>query len=161
LDDTWREEEMNRQEEVEFRTAAIDEIIDLRHDVLIVGTNRTTSEFEGDHDKETLHFGAFIQGSVVGCLSLMRRDLEGKPALQLRGMATRADLRGRGIGRGLLRFAEGKILRDSPIRILWCNARISATGFYQKQGWRFVSEEFLIEGVGPHRKMTKLLQSRR
>jgi predicted GNAT family N-acyltransferase len=36
---------------------------------------------------------------------------------------------------------------------IWCNARVSAMGFYRKAGWTVESEEFEIEGVGPHVRM--------
>ncbi len=37
----------------------------------------------------------------------------------------------------------------------WCNARSTAIRFYEKNGWRIVSDEFIIEKYGPHRRMVK------
>jgi predicted GNAT family N-acyltransferase len=36
---------------------------------------------------------------------------------------------------------------------MWCNARQSAEAFYQRHGWQGVSEPFVIEPIGPHRRM--------
>jgi len=140
-----------------LRRAAFEEIVRLREAVLIVGTDRDSPEFPGDHDETTRHFGAFDGQRAVGCLSFMLNEWDGRPAWQLRGMATEPDARGTGIGKALLQFAEEMLLRDSEVRQMWCNARVAAVGFYLKQGWEVASEEFTIKGVGPHHKMTKRL----
>jgi len=87
----------------------------------------------------------------------MLNSLDGQPAWQLRGMATDSELRGRGVGRALLLVAEKTIIERSDVRLLWCNARLDAVVFYEKQGWRSVSEVFEVSTAGPHRKMTKRL----
>ena len=46
-----------------------------------------------------------------------------------------------------------------PVRLFWCNARVPALAFYQRQGWQIMSEQFDIPTAGPHRKMTKRLYS--
>ncbi|EST36322.1 hypothetical protein N566_16465, partial [Streptomycetaceae bacterium MP113-05] len=35
-------------------------------------------------------------------------------------------------------------------RLMWCNGRTGARGFYERHGYEAVGEEFVIEGVGPH-----------
>jgi GNAT superfamily N-acetyltransferase len=140
------------------------EIIHLRHRVLRPGRSRATAHFEGDDDPTTLHFAVFDDeggGSPICCVSLMRADLDGNPAWQLRGMATDPRHQGRGGGKKLLRFVEGALaeLPEAP-RILWCNARMAASGFYASQGWEFISPEFDVPDVGPHRKMRKRLPER-
>ena len=142
---------------LDIRRALLDEIVQLRHDVLIVGTERLSPEFPGDHDATTRHFGAFDGQHNVCCATFLHSTWEDTPAWQLRGMATAPAYRSKGIGGALLAFAEG-VLRDEdgPIR-LWCNARIKAAPFYAKHGWQYASDEFVIDGVGPHFKMTKAL----
>ncbi|MFB3785290.1 MAG: GNAT family N-acetyltransferase [bacterium] len=145
-------------ESVECRIARLEDIIGLRQEVLIKGTGRVSPEFPGDRDATTRHFGAFYQERILGCLTFMLNEWLGNPAWQLRGMATDPAFTGKGIGRKLLRFAETHLLRVSPVRRLWCNARTGAVGFYLKQGWRLESDEFLIPGVGPHYKMSKTIE---
>lgn len=140
-----------------FRIARLEEVVGLREAVLIRGTDRDTPYFEGDRDETTLHFGAFFGDRVLGCLSFMRNEWMEKPAWQLRGMAIDPEFRGAGVGARLLAKAEEALVGQSDIRQLWCNARSGAVGFYRKQGWTAVSEEFQIPGVGPHYKMTKTL----
>ncbi len=155
-----------------FRQAAIDEIITLRYAVLCTGRPWREAQFTGDDDPLTHHFGAFraaVEGTVktvgaaptitgaapvnVGCVSYMMTEHEGEPAWQLRGMATRPDLAGQGIGRQLVPAAQDMLLSRSPVRLFWCKARTPAIAFYENLGWRVVSEEFVIEHYGPHRRM--------
>ncbi|MBZ0254834.1 GNAT family N-acetyltransferase, partial [bacterium] len=123
--------------------------------VLIVGTDRTSPEFDGDYDESTRHFGAFVNERNLCCLSWMRAGLDSQPAWQLRGMATHSDFRGTGVGRELLDYSENQIASESGVTQFWCNARSGAVGFYQKQVWQICSDEFVIPGVGPHFKMKK------
>ncbi|MDP8246066.1 MAG: GNAT family N-acetyltransferase [Candidatus Hinthialibacter antarcticus] len=146
---------MVHQQSASLRLAAVEEIIQLRRDVLIIGTDRTSPEFDGDHGANTRHFGAFIEQSNICCLSWMLSEIDEAPAWQLRGMATHPNDRGSGVGRELLKFSENYVASESEIRQFWCNARTGAVGFYQKQGWLVCSDEFLISGVGPHFKMKK------
>jgi GNAT superfamily N-acetyltransferase len=141
----------------ECRQVSNEQVIALRHAELRAGLPVETANFDGDAAPTTFHFGAFLQGETVGCASFMLNQYEGLPAYQLRGMATRADLIGRGIGRSLLEFGQQTLLEQTPIRLLWCNARVPAIGFYEKQGWRVVSEVFEVPTAGPHRRMTKQL----
>lgn len=143
---------------VELRPAALDEIIDLRHDVLRHGLPREAAVFEGDSDPAARHYGAFVGGQPVCCVTLHVSRWEGEPAWQLRGMATAADVRGRGIGRALMAFLEAEVRAASAVRLFWCNARVPAAGFYRSIGWATRSDVFDIPTAGPHYRMTKRLE---
>jgi len=149
---------MTTSGEIVSRPASIEAIIDLRNEVIIAGTDRDSPYFDGDHAATTRHFGAFLDDRNVGCLSFFLNEWKGEPAWQLRGMATHPGYPGRGVGRCLLRFAEESLRQESKVWLLWCNARTPAVGFYEKQGWRVESEEFVIKGVGPHFRMSKRLE---
>jgi GNAT superfamily N-acetyltransferase len=145
---------------VVIRRARIEEVLVLRHAELRPGRPRASACFEGDEAASTRHFAAFdaATGEALACVSFMRRPWRRRPAYQLRGMATRADLVRRGLGRALLRFAE-RVLRAEPgPRILWCNARLEAAAFYRKLGWTVASEPFEVPDVGPHVCMTRPLR---
>ena len=139
--------------ELTLRIATLDEILPLRHAVLRPGRPLAAARFDGDHQPTTHHFGAFVDG-LVGCASFMLEPWEGAPAYQLRGMATRPDLAGRGIGTRLLGHALGVLGREPGPRLVWCNARLAAVGFYRRTGWTIASAAFDIADVGPHHVMT-------
>lgn len=130
-----------------------DDLIDLRLRVLRPGKPRAAALFPGDDEPRTRHYGALIDGRVVGCASFMWSELDGAPAWQLRAMASDPDCKGQGVGRALLEQALADVTRASGVRQFWCNARTSALGFYQKLGWTICSDEFEIPEIGPHFKM--------
>ncbi len=142
------------------RRATLGEIVALRHRELRAGLPRTSAAFDGDDEPATIHTGAFDGDDVVGCASWMCRPYDGARAYQLRGMATRADRVGGGIGRAVLRFGEHEVATTTGIHLLWCNARVPAVAFYERLGWRVVSEPFDVPTAGPHRVMRRDLPVR-
>lgn len=137
-----------------IRRVRLDDVIDLRHQVLRQGLPRQAAVFEGDHNPGARHYGAFAGEQLIGCATLHLNRFEQQAAWQLRGMAVAEGLRSRGVGRQMLRFID-QDLTDSPIRLLWCNARVPARAFYQKLGWEVVSEVFEIPTAGPHVRMVR------
>jgi len=133
--------------------AAVAEILPLRHRILRAGLPFDAARFEGDDEPATRHYAAVSGEVILGCLSLMPSAWEGRPAWQLRGMATDAAVQGRGLGRQLLEAAVADARAAAPERIFWCNARTSAVGFYEKLGWRVMSEPFDVPTAGWHVKM--------
>lgn len=146
---------MIRASDIVIRLATVDEILDLRWMVLRAGLPRESANFTGDDAPATHHFAAILQTQVVGCVSFMQSPFEGQPAWQLRGMAVRGDMQGKGVGAILVAFAEKFVRPANHSNIVWCNARVAALRFYQRLGWRIVSEVFEIEHAGPHYKMVK------
>lgn len=144
--------------EFKIRYATLAEILSLRQAVIIDGTDRDSPYFEGDDNPETRQVGAFEQGQCVGCATYLPSEWEEEPAWRLRGMATTPDRRAEGIGAAILSFAEQALAKDFPARqIMWCTARVTAAGFYERHGWHTVPERFDIVGVGPHYRMFKQL----
>ncbi len=118
---------------------------ELRMRVLYPNLPDAKSFYPGDDD--AIHTGAFDpDGMLIGIASLFRRD---DGSLQLRGMVTSAAARGTGAGREIVRFAEEDAMENGVSR-LWCNARVSAMGFYEKCGWRVEGSEFEVPDIGAH-----------
>lgn len=141
--------------EITCRRVPAAEIWPLRHRILRPGLPAETARFDGDLDALTRHYAAVADGEPVVCLTLMRSEWRGQPAWQLRGMATDELHQGQGLGRQLLELAAAEARGEDSSGILWCNARSSAIGFYEKLGWRVISEPFDVPGVGPHVTMLR------
>jgi GNAT superfamily N-acetyltransferase len=81
-------------------------------------------------------------------------------------MGVAPDVQQAGIGSRILQAVE-TFVRDAtpaapapaaaPPPLLWCNARETAIGFYQRNGWTVESDRFDVPTVGPHVKMLKRL----
>jgi GNAT superfamily N-acetyltransferase len=140
--------------EVTIRRAMATELIDLRHRVLRAGLPRSEAIFPGDDLPSSFHFAAIAgPSSVIGCATFHHNSWENAPAYQLRGMATDPDWAGKGIGKAVLSYAIETITSGSPVHRFWCNARLIAIPFYQRMGWKIVSDLFEIPTAGPHYRM--------
>jgi GNAT superfamily N-acetyltransferase len=140
----------------------VEAILDLRHRMLRAGLPPETARFKTDTIENTWHIAASLllplehTGPIVSCASFMFETYNLELAWRLRGMCTDERFKGQGYGSLLLKTAEESILADTPhIRLLWCDARVSAISFYEKQGWIVNSDEFTIHLAGPHKKMYK------
>lgn len=142
---------------IEIRAATADDVIALRHAVLRAGLPRDTAIFAGDEDPAARHFVALADESsgIIGCVTLHPSTFDGEPAWQLRGMAVAPDMQRQGIGARLLEAVQEAVAADPERRLLWCNARVPASGFYERHGWRVVSAVFEIPHAGPHVRMTR------
>ena len=114
-----------------------------------------------EEDAATLHFAAELEdGEVLSVGSVMAEahPLDPRPGdWRIRGMATRPDLRGRGLGSRVLDAIE-RAARERGAARLWCNARVGASAFYRHAGFAAEGAEFEIEGIGPHFLMSKTLR---
>jgi GNAT superfamily N-acetyltransferase len=71
-------------------------------------------------------------------------------------MAVLPDYQGRGRGRLLLERAY-PLITASGIRLLWCNARVTALRFYEQHGFCVIGPQFDTPLAGPHYVMYKKL----
>lgn len=131
-----------------------DEVLALRSSVLRSGLDPELCRFNGDEDESTFHLGYFAEDKLISIASFYKQPKEGFEGLgyQLRGMATHSQYQGKGIGNQLLNFSI-VYLKGQKANYLWCNARKAAFRFYTGIGFELVSEEFEIEGIGPHKVM--------
>lgn len=144
----------------EVKEVSIDDILSLRHRVLRPGRPVFTAHFDGDDEADTIHLALYWHDDLASCLTLMKRpvpdsdDSDNHFSYQLRGMATAVEHRGMGCGTELLEKTE-EYLKEKGVSVVWCNARIKAVPFYKKSGFKVISDEFQIEGIGPHYRMRK------
>ena len=137
-----------------IRPVSAEDVRPLRHRVLRPGQGFAETRYPGD--EAGVHLGAFSGDDLVGIASLYREDRAGGPAggWRLRGMATDAGVRGAGFGAALLAGCMGHVAAAGGTE-LWCNARLTAVGFYRRAGFQVVSDEFDVPGIGPHVVMTR------
>jgi predicted GNAT family N-acyltransferase len=89
-------------------------------------------------------------GAVVACVLLV---IPGDGTAHIRQMAVDESQRGRGIGAGLIGYAE-QTARGLGIRRVTMHARVYARGFYERLGYRAVGDVF-TEVTIPHIEMVK------
>jgi predicted GNAT family N-acyltransferase len=128
----------------------VDVVLPLRSAVLRDGG---PAGLPGDDDPATVHLAARAPGGrVVGVVRLAPAPCPWQPAeapWQLRGMATDPEVRGAGAGRALLTAGLAAVAARGG-DLVWCNARVPAAGFYERHGFRVVTDPFDVDPIGPH-----------
>jgi len=124
----------------------------LRHQILRAGQPIETCFYPNDKAPKTFHLGVFVDNDLVSIGSFyaeIQPNLNYSSQCRFRGIATLPEYRNYGYAYALIEFAINKI-KPLGVEVIWCNARTSALGLYKKLGMKVVSEEFEIEGIGPH-----------
>lgn len=106
------------------------QMIALRYSILREPLGLTFSDEELEKEKDHILIAAFEEDDMLGCCMLKKVD---DKTLQLRQMAVKNNLQGKGIGASIINFAEN-ISRDKGYRCIIMHARDTAIGFYEKFG---------------------------
>jgi GNAT superfamily N-acetyltransferase len=125
----------------------------LRQRVLRAGLDPSTAFFPGDQDRSSGHFAAYVDDRVVGVASVLEEPESEAPGhWRLRGMAVDPEHQGTGAGSALIERVRDFVARSGG-GLIWCNARLTAVGFYEKQGFVRVGKPWDEPGTGPHVRM--------
>jgi thiamine transport system ATP-binding protein len=127
----------------------------LRAAVLRNDTPNRDVVLAGDDEPTTFHLGARDRtGRLVGVSTWLVRPLPGddaSPGVQLRGMATAPDVRGRGFGDAILDAGITRVRSVAPDAVVWARARDTALGFYRRHGFEVLEPGFVDEASAlPH-----------
>jgi GNAT superfamily N-acetyltransferase len=150
---------------VDVQRIAAAESYPLRQAVLRPHQRVDEVAFAEDDDPATATFAAIERpsGQVVGVTTVFPDPAPFDPAeagvppgsdgdariWRLRGMAVREDLRGSGVGQLVLDAALDYVAAEG-CTLLWCNARVTAAGFYERSGFQTRGDEWVVPLSGPH-----------
>lgn len=138
--------------QIEHNSPDYKKMIALREEILRKPLGLTFLPDELEKEKEDILIGAFDDDVLLACCLLLKVDHE---TVRLRQMAVKPNQQGRGIGHTMMVFAE-TLARDRGFKKLTMHARDTALGFYEKQGYRTVGNQF-FEVTIPHHLMEKKL----
>ena len=131
----------------------------IRHQVLWQHKSFDDCGIDIDDQAGAFHLGAY-KGDELICVASFFKQSQAKFSKQhqyrLRAMATLSSSQNTGAARALLNTAF-KILKDKDQDLLWCDARIIATGFYEKLGFKKLGDTYSIPIIGLHYLMYKTL----
>ena len=114
-----------------------------------------------DDLSDAIHLGTFSGNKLVAIGSFFQMNspkLSEQNQYRLRAMASAPLARGTGAGK-LLVTTGIQILKEKKISVLWCDARLKATGFYSALGFQKLEEIYEVPLIGPHQFMWFELQS--
>lgn len=124
------------------------DILKLRVSVFVVEQNCPYPELD-DRDQDALHVFLAEDGEILAYLRIMDRGVESEYVSIGRVIAKK-----RRCGLGTMLLKEGLRLAEERFGAdkVYIEAQVYARSFYEKQGFRQVSEEYLEDGI-PHIKM--------
>ena len=139
----------------------VEDIYDLRFEVLRRGTPSDNVHFTGDDDPATWHLAVRDEsGPVIAASTWTPQpspDRPDEPAVQFRGMAVHPDHQGRGLGAALV-AAGVDAARRRGASFVWANARDSALDFYLANGFSVVGAGFRTTDTDlPHHRILRQL----
>lgn len=126
--------------------------LELRHRILRKPLNLEFTEEELKKDVADIHCGLFNNQEIIACLTLTKA---GENKMKMRQVAVDEKYQQKGFGRKLSEEAE-KFAKINGCTIMFCNARKVAVPFYQKLGYKIISDEFTEVNI-PHYTMEKRL----
>lgn len=133
----------------ELTTNELYELLKARSEIFVVEQKILCQDLDGE-DYNALHvFYEEDRGSVAACLRILPQS--GKPNSVKIGRVLTVN-HGQGLGKRILRegiLAASEIFGASEITV---NAQKHAVGFYEREGFETVSDEFIEAGI-PHIKM--------
>ena len=112
----------------------------IRHKVLWPDKSEAFCKVSGD--ETATHFGVYLENNLVCVASIY---LDGTTA-RLRKFATLESFQNQGIGKHVISHIIST-LKKSNCKYFWCDARVSAIGFYSKFNMSPEGDEFNKSGV--------------
>ena len=137
----------------EFTPDELYGVMKLRVDVFVCEQKCLAPELD-DRDQDAVHVWFSDEDGAQAYLRVLAPGVEHKTYPAIGRVLTSKKTRGTGLGGNLL--AEGirvtkEMYGDVPI---YLEAQVYASGYYEKQGFRIVSDEFILDGI-PHYKMVR------
>lgn len=139
---------------IQIREISAEQVRPIRQRVLRPHQAASELVYPGDDADDSFHLGVYQSDELVAILSMYfaAQPDEIDHGWRIRGMASIPESRGTGLGRRLVEVARDKAWAIERVPI-WCNARESAFGFYEKLGFVIEGGIFEIEGIGAHAVM--------
>ncbi|MFC0776104.1 GNAT family N-acetyltransferase [Terrimonas alba] len=133
-----------------IKEVPIEKILQIRQQVMYP---KETLEFvKLDDDALGTHLGLYQDDRLLSVISLF----EGDGTIQFRKFATITNEQGKGYGTRLLQYVMDWAVKNEK-KIIWCNARLSATSLYEKFGMQQTGdswEKYGIEFIKMQKQLT-------
>ena len=139
---------------VKIEQVSADIVRPLRHKVLRSNLPFEASIMLSDDFSDSAHFLVKKDGIIKSVASIYKEPFEKMPTYKgyrLRGMATEPSEKGKGFGSLVLKGVVQYLKNNTDAKILWCNSRVVAFGFYEKMGFKIMGDVFEIPNLGAHK----------
>lgn len=127
-------------EKVQIKEIRFDLTWNIRHQVMYPDLPYDAIKLE--NDENGIHFGLYVDDQLTAVVSLFNN---GK-VTQFRKFATLTSAQGKGYGTLLLTYIIN-YAKNMGSEKIWCNARVSAAGFYTKFGFIQTNQRSVSNGI--------------
>ena len=132
----------------------LEKYFSLRFEILRKPWNQPESSTKDEWEDQSIHVLMLDEnGDAIAC---GRLQLNSPEEGQIRSMAVRTDLQGKGLGKKIIAYIEGKAA-ELKLKTIILDARENAVKFYEGCGYAVLGKSYLLFGVIPHFKMAKTL----
>ena len=128
-------------------------ILRVRSEVFVTGQKCLYVDPDG-RDFGSVQVFASKGERIIACLRIYGKEAG---VVQIGRVAVIESLRGSGIGRMMMRQAISHVTENSTDEKIYLEAQTYAIGFYEKLGFKVISDEFLDEEI-PHKGMELLIE---
>ena len=128
-------------------------ILRVRSEVFVTGQKCLYVDPDG-RDFGSVQVFASKGERIIGCLRIYGKEAG---VVQIGRVAVIESLRGTGVGRMMMRQAISHVTENLTDEKIYLEAQTYAIGFYEKLGFKVISDEFLDEGI-PHKGMELLIE---
>ena len=136
----------------ELSTNELYEILKTRNEIFVVEQDCVYQDLD-DKDQDAIHVFCWNEkGRVAGCLRVFMRDADNGVA-QIGRVVTLEH--GKGLGGEILHKGVEVAKGFFKAKKIYLEAQVYAIGYYAKEGFEVVSDEFLEDGI-PHVKMERV-----
>ncbi len=134
--------------------AEFEKYYNLRYEILRKPWNQPVKSTKDEWEDKSIHVLMLDENKEA--MACGRLQLNSKEEGQIRSMAVRDGMQGKGFGKKIIHFIEDKATQ-LQLKTISLDARINAVKFYERCGYKMVGESYLLFGVIQHYRMEKLL----
>jgi predicted GNAT family N-acyltransferase len=126
----------------------------LRYEILRKPWDQPRQSTKDEWEDQSIH--VLMVNDNDDALACGRLQINSKEEGQIRSMAVRTDMQGRGLGKKIIAWIEGKA-KELQLKTIILDARKNAVKFYESCGYKVIGDSYLLFGVIRHYKMEKKL----
>jgi predicted GNAT family N-acyltransferase len=130
----------------------LEKYFNLRFEILRKPWNQPRSSTKDEWENQSIHVLMLDENNQA--IACGRLQLNSKTEGQIRSMAVRDEMQGKGFGKKIIDYIEDKA-HHLKLKMITLDARINAVKFYERCGYKVVGESYLLFGAIPHFKMEK------
>jgi predicted GNAT family N-acyltransferase len=132
----------------------LEQYYNLRYEILRKPWSQPKQSTKDEWEDQSIHILMLDDNDKA--IACGRLQLNSNEEGQIRSMAVKTDMQGRGLGKKIIEWIEAKA-QELKLKRIILDARENAVKFYESSGYKVTGKSYLLFGVIKHYKMEKHL----